>query len=137
MEAIDHEARDRIAQLEVLTREQGSALWGDNVRRDNGLRSDVRKLEEKQSETDSAIHTVVEKWRHYIDIERADSCPFRGFLTSADDDSNEEETEVKVAEINAQAMLEVAQKNYHAAIRGQVLTVVGLLLVAALQIFGK
>ncbi len=74
MEAIDHEARDRIKNLEVSTREIGSALWGDDVRRDNGLRSDVRRLEERCGENEVNIRTVNDNIRHYIDVEREETC---------------------------------------------------------------
>lgn len=101
-EVIDHEARDRIAQLEVLAREQGSALWGDNTRRDNGLRSDVRKIEDKVGELEVAHRTIVETWRHYRDVERAQTCEGLKALAAYKQtgaEEGEEESEVTVAKI--------------------------------------
>lgn len=110
MEAIDHEARDRIKNLEVSTREIGSALWGDDVRRDNGLRSEVREYGRKIAEMEEFMRTTEATWQHYIDFERANTCVGLAALakaeegiSSADDDDEEEETEVTVAKINMKA----------------------------------
>ena len=140
-EGIDHGARERIKDLEVLTREIGSALWGDDVRRDNGLRSEVREYGRKIAELEEFKRTTETTWQHYIDFERANTCVGLAALAKAEEgidsaeyETDEEDTEVQIAEINAKAMLEAAQRNYKATLWGQVLTTAGLIFVAVLQL---
>ena len=125
MEAIDHEARDRIKNLEVSTREIGSALWGDDVRRDNGLRSDVRRLEERCGENEVNIRTVNENIRHYIDVEREASCHGLAALAryEADQSGDEkEDREVAIAQMNTKAVILAASIPAGMSLLGSVLT---------------
>lgn len=108
MEAVDRlrETERRLSDLEALTREQGSALWGDNVRRDNGVRSKVQAHDAAISSLQEQMLTIKSEWRHYIDVGRKESCEglkaLAQFEAKADDDE-EEETEVTVAKINMKA----------------------------------
>lgn len=66
------EVKDRIAKLWSAHRELAVVVHGAN--KDNGLRSDVRALEEwraKQSDWDNEME---DRLRHYIDVERGETC---------------------------------------------------------------
>lgn len=105
----DENAR-QVSKLWTELRETQGVLWGDNARRDNGIRSDVRKLEALAAEVKKDFQAHVEKVRTYRDKERFETCPVKEAFEKHLDECAEREielaegdTEVKVAEIQANA----------------------------------
>lgn len=94
------EVKDRIAKLWSAHRELAVVVHGAN--KDNGLRSDVRALEEwraKQSEWDNEME---DRLRHYIDVERGETCHGIAALEEHKSELAKEKVEevaVKVAKI--------------------------------------
>jgi hypothetical protein len=118
-ECADLEARKDIAQLWTAHRELGSVLWGDDGRRDNGIRSKVRAQEEKLGELEIAQRSLHEQLRHYFDREREETCLGLRALAEHEqihEEEGKEDTEVKVAEVTAGGAVQAAR----AAARGQV-----------------
>jgi hypothetical protein len=58
------------AKLWTYAREIASALWGDDVRRDNGLRSDVRRLEFDMETVKSAVAEGIAHGNYLYEVER-------------------------------------------------------------------
>ena len=105
----DENAR-QIGKLWAEVRETQGVLWGDYARRDNGIRSDVRRLEALAAEVKKDFQSHVEKVRLYRDKERFETCPvkeaFEKHLAECTDREitlAEGDTEVKVAQIQADA----------------------------------
>jgi hypothetical protein len=126
-EAIDLGAREQIAKLWTATREQGSALWGDDKTRDNGLRSTVREHDVRLDTVVGEHRELRAELRHYLDVERKETCHGKAALVEhleAHTDITDEGVEVKVATITAEATKRSATVKEVAA-----LAVAGLVLV--------
>lgn len=105
----DENAR-QVSKLWTELRETQGVLWGDYARRDNGIRSDVRRLEALAAEVKRDFQAHVEKVRSYRDKERLETCPVKEAFEKHLDECTEREitlaegdTEVKVAQIQADA----------------------------------
>lgn len=87
---------------------------------DNGLRSDVRALEEWRAKVEQHLTDLAAKFQHYIDVEREETChgkiALRMFKKEIED-TQEEETEVKVAQIQNAGATKV-----------QIMTLIGVVL---------
>lgn len=134
-EIVDLEARERIAKLYTITRELGSALWGDDRTRDNGIRSEVRTLEDMTGELDIAMRTLKADLQHYLDKDREQTCiglkALAEYITRCEAmkmKDLEEETEVTVARVNARGTTQAAQWQFWAMFGSQLLTMAALII---------
>ena len=98
------ENETQIAKVWTFIRELATAFWGDNVTRDNGLRSDVRKLQQVTAEIEEDQNELRREIQHYMDVKRKETC--EGLKELARMEANkateaEGEVEVKVAQINS------------------------------------
>lgn len=98
------ENETQIAKVWTFIRELATAFWGDNVTRDNGLRSDVRKLQQVTAEIEEGQDELRREIQHYMDVKRKETC--EGLKELARMEANkateaEGEVEVKVAQINS------------------------------------
>lgn len=73
-ECIDAEAREMAAKAQRFAGEIGAALWGDHVLRDNGVRSQVRRHEDRLDTIEGDQRNLRGDLRHYLDSERAATC---------------------------------------------------------------
>lgn len=99
--------RKDIAKLWTELREVQAVLWGDNVRRDDGLKKVLLSLEARLGTLESVVRDLQDRMRHYIDAERAETCLGLAALAkheAADGElyaeSIEEDKDVKIATIN-------------------------------------
>lgn len=125
--------RDQIAKLWTSHRELASAVWGDDVKRDNGLRSEVRALRE---ELDAGL-----AWAHDIwNVKRREECLGVEALErhiAEHEAKSGEEVQMSVAEISAEAAKAVAEISAKAAIRTQWWVVAGVIISALITVGGK
>ena len=63
-----------IAKLWTAHRELASVVWGDDVTRGNGLRSNVREQEERLKAVELVTRNLIQDLRHYLDKERPETC---------------------------------------------------------------
>ena len=140
-EAVDIEARKDIAKLYTALRELSTAVWGDDVTRDNGIRSEVREHRQRLDAVELVTRNLITDLRHYLDKERAETCIGLAAIKKHEEEtialyeeSQEEETEVKVAQIQAGAQVGAARTSATwqatAMVVGQLLTLVGIIIVA-------
>ena len=74
MTMAEEDNRRDIGKLWGAHRGLASAVWGDDVRRDNGLRSDVRVLQDSHTELKGKVTEAIE-WGHRVwEVERPESC---------------------------------------------------------------
>ena len=134
---IDIEARERIAKLWTFVREVASALWGDDERRDNGIRSMVKDQEARLLAMESDQRTLRGDLQHYLDKGREETC--LGLKALADHEAacedlylegEKEETEVAVAHINAEAGTKAAQWQFLTGTVVQLLILAGIVFLA-------
>lgn len=112
------DAKLSIAKLYTDLAELSATVQG--AQGDNGLRSDVRALEEWRARVEQHLNGLDSKLQHYLDVERERTCHGKAALRRHVDDhdeESEEETEVKVAQIQNAG-----------ATRVQVITLVGVFL---------
>lgn len=127
----------QIQQVRELQAEIATVVWGDMVRRDNGLRKRTIALEEWKAEIEEWATTMESKLTHFLDVERKKTCHGLAALAQheamdacLDKEESEEEIAVKTATINAGATTTTARWTAVAMIAGQVLSLVGILFVA-------
>lgn len=112
------DAKRSIAKLYTDLAELSATVQG--AQGDNGLRSDVRVLEEWRARVEQHLNGLDSKLQHYLDVERERTCygkiALRRHVEDHDEES-EEEVEVKVAQIHSAG-----------ATRVQVLTLIGVFL---------
>lgn len=102
----------QIAKLWTTHRELATVVWGDNITRDNGLRSRVDSLEASRQESARDRSEMRESLRHYLDVERRDTC--HGILALAEHEKEyfqkvEDSTNLKIAKIQAGAQTKGAK----------------------------
>ena len=100
---VDIEARRDIAKLWTSLRELSSVVWGDNVTRDNGLRSEVREQEERLKAVELVVRNLIQDLKHYKDREREETCIGLKALKEHKEEEislYEEDNEVTKAKIN-------------------------------------
>lgn len=127
--------RDNL-KIRGLVGEVAGVVWGDMVKRDNGLRSKVAKLETKFE----AIDDIEDRIRHYLDAERRETCIGLAELArrdEAEDQEEGEETEVTVATIRAQVEAAASRRQTIGIIITATLNVLGLVAVALITRGGK
>lgn len=115
----------QIAKLWTSLREATSVIWGDNVKRDNGLRSVVNTLKQVTAELEDDQNKLRTELRHYLDAEREASCYGLAALTemqACQEAEEREEVPVKVAQIQGES-----------ASRVQVLILVGVIFTGFMQ----
>lgn len=95
-ECIDPEARaglldlhKEISKTQRFVGEVASVLWGDHERRDNGLRSKVNQHEARLDDSEEAQRELHGKLRHYLDVERQETCHGLKALSVANKQSEE------------------------------------------------
>jgi DNA-binding winged helix-turn-helix (wHTH) protein len=127
------DTRDQVAKLWTSHRELASAVWGDDVKRDNGLRSEVRAIRE---ELDEGL-----KWAHEIwNVRRRNEClgieALERHLVDHDAKSGED-VQMTVAEISAEAARTVAEISARANLRTQRWVVAGIIISALITVASK
>lgn len=132
---IDHEARRDIAKLWTALRELGSALWGDDKTRDNGIRSVTKAHEARLVALESDQRELRSELQHYLDKGREETClglkALAAHETECQDfykEYEEEETEVKVAEIQAGAQVGAAKEQARGQVTREWVVVAGMAL---------
>lgn len=127
--------RDNL-KIRGLVGEVAGVVWGDMVKRDNGLRARVTKLEAK-CET---IDAIEDRIRHYLDAERRETCIGLAELArreAAQGQEEEEVTEVTVATIRAQVEAAASRRQTIGIIITATLNVLGLVAVALITRGGR
>jgi hypothetical protein len=117
-----------LAKVWTFLRELASAFWGDDVRRDNGLRSQVGTLKQVTAELEDGLATIESRLQHYLDSEREETCHGLAEFRCRDAEEAadaEEEVPVKTARIQADA-----------ATRVQIITLVGVMFMGLIQLAG-
>ena len=112
------DAKRSIAKLYTDLAELSATVQG--AQGDNGLRSDVRALEEWRAHVEQRLASLDRKLRHYIDVEREETCHGKIALRMHEaihEEEDEEETEVKVAQIQNSGATKI-----------QMMTLVGVIL---------
>lgn len=127
----------QVQQIRELQAEIATVVWGDMVRRDNGLRKRTITLEEWKAEIEEWATTLESKLTHFLDVERKKTCHGLAALAQheamdacLDEEESEEEIAVKTATINAGATTGAAKWTAVAMICGQILSLAGILFVA-------
>lgn len=102
-----------ILKVRGLLAEVAGVVWGDMVKRNNGLRSRIKDLEANQDEAaarmdaiEDGIEIAKAKFYHYIEVERHNDCLGIKALAKykeCQEKEDREETDVKVAKIKAEA----------------------------------
>ena len=131
-EIMDSETRSRIYSLERDFRELASAFWGDNVRRDNGLRSEVRELQQWSKDFDKRFTESMNWAKHIWEVDRENECfglkalaKYESENSACEDEEDKEEVDMQIAKMNAHTLF------WSAAIPSA-LTVVGQIILAIL-----
>lgn len=121
METVDLEARERIAKIWTSLRELATVLWGDDKTRDNGLRSRVDALEAFRLESEIDRSYLHKKLQHYLDVERQETCHGIKALEAHETKLLKkagEETDVRIAKIQASAQMKTAGWQTYAILIG-------------------
>ena len=99
--------QDKIAKLWTTIREVQAVLWGDNVRRDDGLKKVILALEVRMGALEGVLRDLQAEIRHYIDSEREKTCFGLKELAKHEqeegqlyEEGREEDRDVKIATIN-------------------------------------
>ncbi len=123
------------AKLWTAHRELAVVVWGDDRTRDNGIRSVVKKHEERIEALEEDQRKLRGELRHYLDKERPETCYGLAALARHEeesytllDETKEEETEVKVAEIGAAAAVSAARETGKAQVAREWVVVGGMAL---------
>lgn len=137
---MDADAMARLTALERdnlkirgLAGEIAGVVWGDMVKRDNGLRARTGSLELRCRQAEEELDDLRERLRHYLDAERRETCIGLAELArreSAKDQEEEEVTEVTVATIRAQVEAAASRRQTIGIIITATLNVAGLIAVA-------
>ena len=112
------DAKKSIAKLYTDLAELSATVQG--AQGDNGLRSDVRALEEWRARVEQHLASLDRKLQHYLDVEREETCHGKAALKKHEEkheEACEEETEMKVAQIQTAGATKV-----------QVMTLIGVIL---------
>ena len=99
--------RRDVAKVWTTLRELQSVLWGDNIRRDDGLKKDLVALEARVGTLESVLRDLEARITHYIDAGRAETCLGLKALAEHEqaegqlyEEGQEEDTNVKIAAMN-------------------------------------
>jgi len=119
----------QIAKMWTAHRELSTVVWGDNTTRDNGLRSRVDALESFSKESTKDRGELRESLRHYLDVERRDTC--HGILALAEHEKEyfqkvEDSTNLKIAKIQAGAQTKGAKITAASSIIMQLIIAAGV-----------
>ena len=131
MEVIDSQAREDIGKVWFRIGLVETVLWG--VDKTNGLKSEVLA-------NTKAIQTIRERLQHYIDAEREETCVGMREFRKRDEfaaEISEEVTEVKVAEINANAHKDVGKLQATVSLIKEFLVLAGIVFIAVMQVVPK
>ena len=66
--------QDKIAKLWTTLREVQAVLWGDNVRRDDGLKQVILSLEVRTGTLESVLRALQAELAHSLDAGREETC---------------------------------------------------------------
>ena len=119
------DAKKSIAKLYTDLAELSATVQG--AQGDNGLRSDVRALEEWRAKVEQHLATLGSRLQHYIDVEREETCHGKIALRlheAEHDEEDEEETEVKVAQIQNSGATKIQMMTLVGVILSPILTAV-------------
>lgn len=107
-ECIDAEAREMASKAQRFAGEIGAALWGDHVLRDNGVRSQVRRHEDRLDAAEADQRELRGDLRHYLDSERAATCIGKFALEEYIDTKTRETDELRKARMTLYTAVLVA-----------------------------
>jgi hypothetical protein len=119
----------QISKLWTAHRELATVTWGDDKTRDNGLRSRVESLESSRVESAKDSSDLREQLRHYLDVERRETCHGISALEVHEREyfqKLEEANTVKVARIQASAQTKGAKITGLAGVLIQLITAAGV-----------
>ena len=106
-EAVD----PNLAKLWTAHRELASVIWGDDVTRDNGLRSEVREHRERLDAVELVTRNLITDLKHYLDKEREETCIGKTLIEEHLKDHKieaKEDEDVKTAVMTAKTTLSAA-----------------------------
>lgn len=129
-----------ILKVRGLLAEVAGVVWGDMVKRDNGLRARTIALEAYKTRAEEADDELREQIRHYLDAERRETCIGLAELARREAEKDQEEgevTEVTVATIRAQVEAAASRRQTIGIIITATLNVLGLVAVALITRGGK
>ena len=66
--------QEKIAKLWTTLREVQAVLWGDNVRRDDGLKKVILSLDARVGTLESVLRDLEARITHYLDAGREETC---------------------------------------------------------------
>ena len=99
--------QEKIAKLWTTLREVQAVLWGDNVRRDDGLKKVILSLEARVGTLESVLRDLEARITHYLDAEREETCLGLAALAKHEaaegelyTESIEEDKDMKIATMN-------------------------------------
>lgn len=131
-----NDLKEQVAKLWTSFRELATVFWGDDKTRDNGIRSNVRDLEINCKKAGEDFIELQSKLQRYLDKERAETChglkALEEHAQEGEQDINEE-ADVKVAEIQANAMKEAAKAQSMTSIIVQCIVAIGVILALILK----
>lgn len=104
------DCRTSMAKLWTEHRELTATVQG--AQGDNGLRSDVRALEEWRAKVEQHLTSLGSRLQHYLDVEREKTCHGKAALKRHEEEREEaceEETEVKTTkmQVNGQVIVSI------------------------------
>jgi hypothetical protein len=123
-----YDTEKNLAKLWTFVYELASVVWGDNTRRDNGIRSRVIALEARAKEAEDDRDSLRRELRHYLDVSREETCHGLKALAEREQSAEnavKEEIPVKIETIKANS----AQKT-------QIIILVGVIVSALLNTLG-
>ena len=101
------EVQEKIAKLWTTLRELQAVLWGDNVRRDDGLKKVILGLEARVGTLESVLRDLQAEIAHYLDAGREDTCLGLAALAKHEaaegqlyEETREEDKDMKIATMN-------------------------------------
>ena len=106
-EAVD----PNLAKLWTAHRELASVIWGDDVTRDNGLRSEVREHRERLDAVELVTRNLITDLKHYLDKEREETCIGKKLVVAHEakhKEGEEEEVAMTKTKMTLKATLQAA-----------------------------
>lgn len=116
-----------------LVGELAAVLWGDMVKRDNGIRSRVVRLESRMDDAESHDDELDSRLQHYFDTERESTCFGLAGLAkweASRDADEEEEADVTIATMQAEVQKEVVRAQNRGIVINAIISALALIAVA-------
>ena len=141
-EVVDNGARDSIKDLDARLTEVQTILYGPN--KDNGMKHELGSMSTKLSETRAVLFDLKRKCERYLEVDREKSClglkalaAYENGVQSESAEEKEDENDMKIAETQANAMVESARISARAAMTSQWIVLIGVAASLAITLFTK